>query len=193
MNYLGDFFVFHCLLTIFAADCCMEITIRGQKSPLFYYPHMIAKEKVQEVIAPEVEKRGLLLVDLTVNNRNKITVVLDAARGVSIDDCAAFTGLIEGAFDREVEDFELEVASAGVGQPLKMKEQYSFNVGRTISLLDGAGAKHTGTLTGVEPDGILLEETLTERVKGKKKATGLQSVKYTWEQIKLAKVQVSFK
>jgi ribosome maturation factor RimP len=154
---------------------------------------MITKEKVAEILAQELADRDLLLVDLAVNNRNKITVVLDARQGVSIEDCSALTRLIESALNRDEEDYELEVASAGVGQPLKLQEQYAFNVGRLLSIFTQDGVKHSGTLTGMESDGILVEVKEDIKEKGKKKKTMLMARKFTWEQIKLAKIQVSFK
>jgi ribosome maturation factor RimP len=151
---------------------------QGTKSPLFYYLDMIAKEKVAEIILSELKVRNIILVDLAVNNQNKIKVI---------------TRIIEAAFDREIEDYELEVGSAGVGQPFRMKEQYDFNKGRTLSILDNNGRKHTGRLLEVELEGIILEEDKEEKINGKKKVTGVINNTYTWAQIKIAKVQVSFK
>ena len=85
---------------------------------------MIDKAKLIDVINASIEGSELFLVDVTVSRDNNIVVEIDSMESVSIDDCASLTKAIENNFDREVEDYELEVGSAGLTSPFKVKKQY---------------------------------------------------------------------
>lgn len=79
-----------------------------------------------------LEKPSVFLIDLTITNSFKIIVNLDGDNGVALQDCVDVSRALENNLDREVQDFSLEVASVGVGSPLKMVRQYIKNVGRTL-------------------------------------------------------------
>lgn len=53
----------------------------------------------------------LFLVDISVSPGNDITVEIDSASGVDIDACAAITRAVEAVFDRDAEDYSLEVGA----------------------------------------------------------------------------------
>ena len=92
----------------------------------------------------------LFLVDVQVGTGNKILVELDGDQGIGIDDCVAVSRHIEGNLDRETEDFELSVTSAGLGKPLKVQRQFLKNIGRQVIV-----KKNDGTLV----EGVLKEAT----------------------------------
>ena len=94
------------------------------------------------------------LIDLHVSKDNRINVSIDGDNGVNIDDCIELSRFIESHLDREVEDFELNVASAGLDSPLKFVRQYKKNVGRDIRI---------DTIDGQTKEG-LLEEATDEKV-----------------------------
>ena len=75
-------------------------------------------------------KEGYFLVDVDVTTDNRIVVEIDQAEGVWIDDCVDLSRFIESALDRDVEDYELEVGSAGIGQPFKVLQQYINHIGQ---------------------------------------------------------------
>ena len=77
---------------------------------------------------------------------NRIVVEIDSYSSVSIDDCVRLNGIIESHFDRDVEDYELEVGSAGLTSPLRVKAQYDKNVGNPVEVLTNDGRKLKGTL-----------------------------------------------
>src|SRR6187402_2926295 len=105
--------------------------MRGQMSPLFI--HMTFKEKVTELLEAGLkENPSLFLIDLSINDSNKIIVTLDGDNGVTLQDCIDISRAIEHNLDREEQDFSLEVASVGVGSPLKMIRQYKKNIGRML-------------------------------------------------------------
>ena len=100
--------------------------------PLFI-KNMAFKDKVNDLITQALlEKPSVFLIDLTISDSFKITVNIDGDNGVVLQDCIDLSRAIENNLDREEQDFSLEVASVGVGSPLKMIRQYKKNVGRTL-------------------------------------------------------------
>lgn len=88
----------------------------------------------------------LYLVDLKVHPNARVVVELGSAKGISIDQCAELSKYIESQLDREVEDFELEVGSAGITAPFKVLRQYLDSVGEEITVLRKGGIKEHGIL-----------------------------------------------
>ena len=81
---------------------------------------MIDRQKVIDIAKQWLDtKENYFLVDVTITPDNSIVVEIDQAEGVWIDDCVDLSRFIESALDRDVEDYELEVGSAGIGQPFK--------------------------------------------------------------------------
>ena len=99
------------------------------------------------------------MVDVTVSTSNHIVVEIDTQNGVNIDFCAELSRHIESQLDREVEDYELEVGSAGLTAPFKVIEQYHKNKGNEVDVLTKEGKKITGILTGGMRYGINLTFT----------------------------------
>jgi ribosome maturation factor RimP len=139
------------------------------KSPLLLgITEMINREKLAETIQEHLEGSDKFLVDLKVNPRNnKILVLLDGDTGVSIKDCVKLSRHIESVFDRDQEDYDLEVSSAGIGTPLTMTRQYRLNLGRLIQLQLADDRKIRGKLAEILDNGIRIEPESPK--KGKKK------------------------
>ena len=96
---------------------------------------MTFKEQVLKLLNDVLsEKQEIFLIDLTISDSYKIIVTLDGDKGVNLQDCIDVSRIIENNLDREEHDFELEVASVGVGSPLKLKRQYIKNIGRTLKV-----------------------------------------------------------
>ena len=94
---------------------------------------MTFKEKVNNLLTEGLlEKPEIFLIDLIITDAFKIIVTLDGDKGVVLQDCIDISRAIEHNLDREEQDFSLEVASVGVGSPLKLKRQYKNNVERTL-------------------------------------------------------------
>jgi ribosome maturation factor RimP len=94
---------------------------------------MAFKEKVFQLLAEGIqEKPSIFLIDLTITDAFKIIVTLDGDTGVQLQDCIDISRVIENNLDREEQDFSLEVASVGIGSPLKLLRQYVKNIGRTL-------------------------------------------------------------
>lgn len=131
---------------------------------------MIDKQILQTEIEKNIEGTGLFLAP-SVSTDNRIVVEIDSARGVDIEDCTRLSRQIEQAFDRDVEDYELEVGSAGLTAPFKVRGQFEKNIGNDIDVLTRDGRKLSGVLDGINPEGTVFTFTVKEKVKepGKKR------------------------
>ena len=111
---------------------------------------MIDKKAVKEIVEKWLEDKEYFLVDVEISSSNCILVEIDHADGVWIEDCAALSRYIEENLSRDAEDYELEVGSAGLGQPFKVPQQYQNFVGKEVEVLDADGTKKSGVLKNVE-------------------------------------------
>ena len=124
---------------------------------------MTDQKKVEKIVNEWLEGKEYFLTDLSISEDDCIVVEIDHKDGVWIDDCVDLSKYIEAHLDRNTEDYELEVGSAGIGQPFKVKRQYVNHIGEAVELKTKGGEKLTGTLKAVGDDGV----TLTLRVKVK--------------------------
>ncbi|TAJ14830.1 ribosome assembly cofactor RimP [Marinilabiliaceae bacterium JC017] len=154
---------------------------------------MITTQQIEDLILEKLEADGAYVVELTVNPGNKIVVIIDSEKGVPISYCVEISRLIEHNLDREVEDFSLEVASAGLGQPFKVLRQYHKNVGRLVEVLSNDGEKFEGKLIAVTDNEFSIEIEKKVKVEGKKKKE-LQVSTHTfkYEGVKFVKDIISF-
>ena len=154
---------------------------------------MIDKKTIQGIIEKEIENSDLYLVETKVSSDNTISVMIDSFAGVPIIKCIELSRAIEGQLDREVEDFELSVSSAGIGQTFQVIQQYHKNVGKDIEVLTCEGEKNIGKLLIVGENEIEIEVEELVKVEGKKKKqliTRTQS--FTFDQIKSTKDIITF-
>ncbi len=160
--------------------------------PLFI-KSMTFKEKVNGLVADALEaKPELFLIDLVISDAFKITVNLDGDSGVDLQDCIDVSRAIESNLDREEQDFSLEVASVGIGSPLKMIRQYKKNVNRTL-IVKLASETIEAELVEANDNFIILSWKAREPKKigkGKETVQKTQEIKYT--EIKEAVVTVTF-
>lgn len=117
---------------------------------------MISSSELREFIDKQLEESPLYLVDVSVKPDNQIEVEIDSDSPVSIEDCEALTRAIEQEFDRDKEDYTLEVGSAGLTSPFKVKRQYEKNIGNEVEVLTRSGKKLTGILKNVGSDSFTI-------------------------------------
>ena len=169
---------------------------RGDESPLFL-SSMIAKKKIQELAEERMAHlgNGLYIVELTVSPSNVIHMEIDKAMGnVSVEDCMSVSRNIEHNLDREEQDFELHVSSAGLDKPLRVLAQYEKNVGRDLKLVLVNGAKMLGKLVECSDKGIVIEQERIEKIEGKKKKElVVDRSNHLFSEIKEAKIIITFK
>ena len=152
------------------------------------------KNKVQVVLEDALTAhQHLFLIDLSINDANKISIVLDGDNGVSLQDCIDVSRAVEADLDREEQDFSLEVASAGVSSPLKLVRQYKKNIGRTLKVKTTSSEEIEAKLTMADDEKITLEWQAREPKKiGKGKETVDKKLEIPYENIKEAIVIISF-
>ena len=155
---------------------------------------MIDRNVVSGIVNEWLEDKEYFLVDVCVSPDDKIVVEIDHAEGVWIDDCVELSRFIESKLDREEEDYELEVGSAGIGQPFKVLQQYLIHIGKEVEVLTRDGKKLEGVLKDAN------EENMTVTVQKKVKPEGAkrpklveEDVTYTYNDIKYTKYLISFK
>ena len=102
---------------------------------------MIDRQKVVELANEWLTDKEYFLVDVVISKDDKITVEIDHAEGVWIEDCAELSRHIESGLSRDTEDYELEVGSAGLGQPFKVIQQYKNHIGLEVEVLAKDGKK----------------------------------------------------
>ena len=155
---------------------------------------MIDRDVVKNLVNEWLEDTEYFLVDIQISPDNKIVVEIDHADGVWIDDCVELSKYIEDRLDRDKEDFELEVGSAGLGQPFKVPQQYINFVGKDVEVLDSDGRKTKGVLK--EVDGNRFVVTTKEKVtpEGKKRPVLTDVDKaFEMDKVKYTKYLISFK
>lgn len=131
----------------------------------------ITQELIRDIVTSFIEGTDMFIVEISISKSNGINLSIDSDQGINIDTCVELSRHIEQQLDREQEDFELTVASAGLSEPFKVYKQYIKNTGKLVRVHTADGKKMIGTLTSVTEQEIVL--TYTEKVKmgpkGKKK------------------------
>ena len=130
---------------------------------------MIDKKELQSFVEEQLKDSEYFLTDLKVTPSNEITVEIDSITPGDIEECVNLTRAIEEAFDRDVEDYELEVGTAGLTSPLKVPRQYEKYVGQDLEVLTADGRKLHGMLRKVNDDGIILAIQQKVKKEGSKK------------------------
>lgn len=180
-------------LSIFAVDC--RISGIGDSSPLFFnFRVLIEKKHIEDIAKEALKETKIFLVDVIVSRSNMIQVFIDHNDGISLDDCAGIHRSIEDQLDREQEDFELQVSSPGLGQPIRVFPQYIKALGQKleITLLDGDLIK--GNLLEAKPAVADKAAELTIRRAGtKRKPAPEEPVVIQVNQVKTARVEIDFK
>ncbi len=155
---------------------------------------MILKETVNQIVENFLIESDYYLVDVKITTDNRISVEIDSFEGVSLEFCAALNKHIEAQFDREVEDFELEVSSAGLTEPFKVLKQYEKNIDNEVEVLTKAGKKFNGILAEVLETEFVIEIEKTQKQEGsKRKITVIESLRFSYEEIKHTKYIIRFK
>ena len=152
---------------------------------------MITDKYIEELVVDALSNDELFIVEVAVNSNNRINVILDSDNTVSIKDCITVSRAIEQQLDRDVEDFSLEVTSAGLGQPLKMLRQYSKYIGKELEITIDNGEKLSGELTKVNGEFVELLEQNKKLIKHKAKAGDRLLHKLALNNIKQAKAIIT--
>lgn len=157
---------------------------------------MINKETVKAAVEEWLSQNEYFLVDVEMMPEGRIVIEIDHADGVWIDDCADLSRFLQDKFGEELGDYELEVGSAGIGQPFKVVQQYRNYVGREVEVLDSDGKKYQGVLKEVAEDGKTFAVTVKEKQKqeGMKRPVLVEVDKtFATDSVKYTKYRLNFK
>ncbi|GAB6982867.1 ribosome assembly cofactor RimP [Prevotella dentasini] len=155
---------------------------------------MIDKNVVKKLVDEWLEGKEYFLVDIQLGSDDKIVVEIDHADGVWIEDCVELSKYIEDHLSRDEEDYELEVGSAGLGQPFKVPRQYEIFVGKEVEVLDKDGKKVKGILKSVDGNNFVVSVNEKVQVEGKKRPVKMDvDHLYKMDEVKYTKYIISFK
>lgn len=138
-----------------------------------------------ELVKDSLEGGPLFLVSMKITPDNRIFIDIDGDNGVTIDDCINLSRTVENSLNRDEEDFELNVSSAGADAPLKMPRQYLRHIGRTLSVETNEGEKNEGELTATDESGITIKTPSSKRIPS-------EELHYQFRDIKNAHVVIKF-
>ena len=130
---------------------------------------------------------GYVLLDVSEDKRGRyIRVVIDSEGTVTLEDTAQLSKSLRDSNEIDARfpgGFRLEVTSPGLDQPLKYPFQYQKNIARQlkVTFMDGEIVRSlTGTVVDADDGSVTLKD-------------GMDDIKISYDQIKLAKVKISFK
>lgn len=155
---------------------------------------MIDKNVVKTLVDEWLQDKDYFLTDITITPDDRIVVEIDHKDGVWIEDCVELSRHIENGLNRDEEDFELEVGSAGIGQPFKVLRQYEIHEGERVEVLTTDGHKFVGVLSAVTPEQFTLTIQEKVRVEGKKRPVIQdRDLVFTYAEVKSTKYVIDFK
>jgi ribosome maturation factor RimP len=154
---------------------------------------MIAKEEIIKLVEEKLDDQ-MFIVEISVSTNNDIQVYVDGLEGVTVKQCIDISRHVEHGFDREDEDFSLQVSSPGLTQRFKVRKQYTKYTGKEIEVLTNDDEKLEGLLKQSGDEGIVLETSSLEKIEGhKKKQLVVKEHNLKYDEIKSAKAVISFK
>jgi ribosome maturation factor RimP len=151
---------------------------------------MITEAKITRLLETHLEGGDIFLVDVVVKPGNRISVFIDGDHRVNIDSCREINHFLNEQFDRDTEDFDLTVSSAGADRPLKLPRQYKKNIGNALDVITMTGEKISGVVLTANETGIELEITPLKKLKKEQEVT---IVPLKFSDIKSAKEVITFK
>ena len=155
---------------------------------------MINKEIIQGLTEEWLQGNDYFLVDINFGADDRIVIEIDHADGVWIEDCAELSRFLQEKLGDELGEYELEVGSAGLGQPFKVAQQYQNHIGDTLEVLGADGKKVQGVLKSVEGRDFTMTIREKQKQEGKKRPVLVDVDKtYSMDHVKYAKYLLAFK
>jgi len=155
---------------------------------------MITKDIIKTQVEEWLKEGDYFLVDIEMDGDDRIVIEIDHADGVWIEDCAALSRFLQEQLGEELGDFELEVGSAGLGQPFKVEQQYINHVGDQVEVIDAEGRKVVGLLKQVSGRTFTVTTQEKQVPEGKKRPVKVDVDKdYSMDEVKSTKYLLAFK
>ena len=153
---------------------------------------MITKEQVTQLANESLENTDRFVVDITVSKSNVIFVYIDSDTSVTIDHCVELSRYIESHLDREIEDYELSVSSAGIDYPLLKNRQLNKYIEKELEVSNNEGLKKVYRLLSFDDEGINAQEVVVKTLGKLKKTTYGDSCEIKFKDIKEIKPYINF-
>jgi len=154
---------------------------------------MISKDTIKTLVEEWLKQSNYFLVDIEMD-ADRIAIEIDQADGVWIEDCAELSRYLQEQVGDELGDYELEVGSAGIGQPFKVEQQYQNHIGDEVEVLQQDGKKVTGVLKSVEGRKFVVTAKEKHVPEGKKRPVLVEVDKeYSMDEVKSTKYVLNFK
>ena len=155
---------------------------------------MINKEVLKTLVEEWLQNGDYFLVDIIFSADDRIVIEIDHADGVWIEDCAEQSRFLQEKLGDELGDYELEVGSAGLGQPFKVEQQYKNHIGDEVEVLQQDGIKLKGILKAVDGRQFTMTVQEKQHVEGKKRPVIVDVDKtYSMDEVKSVKYLLAFK
>lgn len=155
---------------------------------------MIDISKVTGIVEEWLKDKDYFLVDVTISQDDKIVVEIDHKEGVWIEDCVDLSRFIESKLNRDEEDYELEVGSAGLGQPFKVPKQYQAHIGDDVEILTNENKKIVGVLKSADDEKFTVTVVRKIKPEGAKRPVNVEEdMTFHYNEIKYTKYLISFK
>ena len=153
---------------------------------------MITKEQITLLADEALKETDRFIVDITVSKSNVIYIYIDADSSVTIDHCVELSRFIESRLDREIEDYELSVSSAGIDYPLLNKRQLNKYIEKELDVLHNDGIRKIYKLLSYDEERIEVQEAIMKKLGRLKKTTYAETVVLTFKDIKEIKPYINF-
>ena len=155
---------------------------------------MINKETIKTLTEEWLQGNDYFLVDINFAADDRIVIEIDHADGVWIEDCAELSRFLQERFGDDLREYELDVGSAGLGQPFKVAQQDQNHIGDTVEVLEANGKKVQGILKAVDGRNFTVTVQEKQKLEGKKRPTLVEIDKtYSMDEVKYAKYLLAFK
>ncbi len=154
---------------------------------------MINKDTIKTLVEEWLQKGSYFLVDIMMDG-DRIVIEIDHADGVWIEDCADLSRFLQEQCGEELDDYELEVGSAGIGQPFKVEQQYQNHIGKEVEVLKADGKKVSGILKSVEGRQFVVTVKEKQVPEGKKRPVLVEvDREFSMDEVKSTKYVLTFK
>ena len=157
---------------------------------------MIVKDTLRTVVEEWLREKGdYFLVDIQMDGGDeRIVIEIDNADGVWIEDCAELSRYLQEKLGDDLGDYELEVGSAGLGQPFKVEQQYMNHVGDQVEVLTAEGQKLVGTLKSVDGRRFTVSTQEKRVPEGRKRPVKVDVDRdFSMDEVKSVKYVLNFK
>jgi ribosome maturation factor RimP len=124
---------------------------------------------VLSAVESAIHGTDLFIVDVNVSADKSIVVEIDSPGNLDIETCTNLTRKIEELLPAELEDYDLEVGSAGLTAQFKVRGQWEKNLGNEIELLTNDGRKLEATLEALADDSFTIRYQVKEKLPGEKR------------------------